>query len=268
MRTAEQPAAMMVTAEQSAASLRGSEGGVIALHRTMATVPLTKADVGFAFALTGAFTAIALVLSPALFALWRWIFVAGSAALGLDGTLRHLITPVLHARVPMLDVDARVPGGTALVVAGLCVLVLLVIAQLVGDRALPLTYLLRGIAIVLGTAVAVYALDDSPPTLDLPAYTRTLLKVSAGIWIFVPVGYGLTFFLLNVSWPRKAALMALAMAHLALFVPLQVLVTQYVVQHLSLVVVPLFFVFAGVLPQVAVLIALYSWGASWPERTT
>jgi glycopeptide antibiotics resistance protein len=93
-----------------------------------------------------------------------------------------------------------------------------------------------------------------------------MLKVGAGIWLFVPLGYGLTLFLLDVSWSRKAALMVAALIHLALFIPLQQLVTLYAVQHLTLLVVPLVFVFGSVIPQIALLIALYSWGASWPER--
>lgn len=267
MNTAQYPAASMVIAQHSVASRTGAEGGVITVHRTMATVPLTASDVVTAFALSAAFTALAFVLAPGLFSLWKWTFVHLGAALGLQGSLRYVPAALVGDSIPMLAVSAAQPSSAALVTGALVVLALLVAARMTGDRVLPLTYVLRAIALVLATAVVVHALDDRPPSFDLPAYTRTLLKVSAGIWLFVPIGYGLTLFLLDITWTRKAALMALALTHLALFVPLQTLLTQYVVQHLSLLVLPLVFVFAGILPQIAVVIALYSWGASWPART-
>jgi hypothetical protein len=256
----------VITAEHSAASMRGSGGGVIARHRTLVTVPLTTKDVAFAVALSTAFMALAFAALPGIFSLWRWILVRGSDALALGATLRHVPFALLREPVPMLAVDAPAPGQFAVVVALVVMLGLLVTAQLLAARALPATYFLCAVAIVLGSAVLVFS-AGTPASMDLPAYTRTLVKVSAGIFLFVPLGYGLTLFLLDISWTRKAALMALAMLHLMLFIPLQTLVTLYVVTHMTLLVLPLLFVFAGVLPQIAVLIALYSWGASWPERT-
>jgi len=78
--------------------------------------------------------------------------------------------------------------------------------------------------------------------------------------------YGLTLFLLDIGWTRKAALIAIAMAHLAVFIPLQQLVATYLVRHLTLLALPLVFVFGSVAPQIAVLIAFYAWGASWQGR--
>jgi hypothetical protein len=245
---------------------RGSGGGVIMPHRTLVTIPLTWKDVLIAVAFTVGFTLLAFLAAPAVFGAWRWIFVRGSAALELHGRLEAVPSSLLAATIPVVSVDAPAPGLAALVVGAVIVVLLFVIAQLVAARALPAAYLLRAVAFILATAVVVFASGVQPPALELPAFTRTMLKVSAGIWLFVPLGYGLTLFLLDVPWSRKAALMAMAMVHLALFIPLQQLVMLYVVRHLTLLVVPLVFVFGSVIPQIALLIALYSWGASWPER--
>jgi hypothetical protein len=235
-------------------------------HRTLVTIPLTWKDVLIAVAFTVGFTVLAFLAAPAVFDVWRWAFTRGSAALELHGTLESVPSSLLSAMIPVLSVDAPAPGLAALLVGAMVVVLLLVSAQLLVRRALPAAYFLRAVAFVLATAVVVFASGARPPALELPAFTRTMLKVSAGIWLFVPLGYGLTLFLLDVPWSRKAALMVMAMVHLALFIPLQQLIMLYMVRHLTLVVVPLVFVFGSVIPQIALLIALYSWGASWPER--
>jgi hypothetical protein len=245
---------------------RGSAGGVIMPHRTLVTIPLTWKDVLVAVAFTVGFTILAFLAAPAVFGIWRWAFTRGSAVLALDGRLESVPSSLLSATIPVLSVDAPAPGLAALIVGGIVVVLLLVIARLLATRALPAAYFLRAVAFILATAVVVFAAGARPPSLELPAFTRTMLKVSAGIWLFVPLGYGLTLFLLDVPWSRKSALMAIALVHLALFIPLQQLVMLYLVRHLTLLAVPLVFVFGSVIPQIALLIALYSWAASWPER--
>jgi hypothetical protein len=257
----------MVTAE-FAANRRGSSGGVIAPHRTLITIPLSWVDVVAAAALTIVFTVFAFVAAPVVFDLWRWIFTHGSDALGLGPAARLVEVPtaILSGTVPALSVPAPAPGLLALGLSLVAIVALEIVARAVATRALPLAYALRAIAIVLASSVLVFALGARPPSLELGEFARTMIKVSAGIWLFVPLGYGLTLFLLDISWPRKAALIAMAMTHLALFIPVQQLVMLYLVQHLTLVIVPLWFVFGSVIPLIAVLIALYSWGASWPGR--
>jgi hypothetical protein len=245
---------------------RGSAGGVIMPHRTLVTLPLRQTDVAIALGLTLAFMLLAFVAVPMVFALWRGVLLMGANALALDARLDGVPWPLVGAAIPALVVHAPVPERLALVI-GLAVLVfLLVAARVIGTRALPLSYFLRAVALVLGSSIVVFTLGVRPASLDLPTFTRTMMKVNAGIWLFVPLGYGLTLFLLDIGWTRKALLMAIALLHLALFIPVQQLVIMYVVKHLTLLVVPLVFVFASVLPLIAILIALYSWGASWPER--
>ena len=261
----------MVTAEFPARpQRRGSSGGVIAPHRTLVTIPLSQLDVVAAAALTIAFTVLAFVAAPVVFDLWRWILRLGSHALGLAQAARLVEVPIamLSGTVPTLSVPAAAPGPLALGLSVAIILGLEIAARAVASRALPLTYFLRAVALVLASSVLVFGLGARPPSLELGEFARTTIKLSTAVWLFVPVGYGLTLFLLDITWKRKAALMAIAMAHLALFIPLQVLVMLYLVHHLTLVIVPLWFVFGGVIPQIAILIALYSWGASWPERMT
>ena len=247
------------------APVRGSAGGTIAPHRTLLTIPLSWSDAVGAGALTTIFTLTAYVAAPAVFSLWARMLSAGAIALRLEDVQRAHST-LLFLQLPLLSVSARPPGVVALGLGAAVAVVLLVAAHWLATRSLPTAYLFRAIAIVLASAVVTFAFGRKTPSLDLATYTRTTLQVSAAIWLFVPVLYGLTLFLLDISWPRKVLVIALALLHLAVFIPLQQLLGIFVVQHLTLLVLPVLFVFASVVPQVAILVAFYAWAASWPER--
>ena len=214
------------------------------------------------------FAVAAFFTAPHMFAMWRWIFVKGSALLELGGRLEYAPSTFLPTSLPFLAVDAAPPGRAALVVGAVTVVALLAVAQRFVATVLPMAYFIRAVAFILATAVIVFGVGTGSPTLNLTTYVRAMLQVSVGIWMLIPLLYGLTLFLLDIGWVRKAVLIAGAMAHLAVFIPLQHLVGTYVVHHLTLLTLPLLFVFGSVAPQVAMLIAFYAWGASWPERRT
>lgn len=234
-------------------------------HRTLVTLPLSRADAVGAALLSLAFTAAAWLVAPFMLAMWRWVFVKGSAALELGGRLESVPSAILSTSIPVLAVDAALPGRAALIAGAGVVVALMVIAQRFAATKLPIAYFIRAMALVLASAVVVFGVG-APHALDLARYSRAMLSMSVGIWMMIPLVYGLTLFLLDIGWTRKAALIAVALAHLALFIPLQQLVALYVVRHSTLLTLPLVFVFGSVAPQIAVLIALYAWGASWPER--
>jgi len=234
-------------------------------HRTLATLPLSRVDAVGAAALSVAFIAGAWLAARYVFATWRWIFERGAAALDVGGRVELMPSAILSAPIPVLEAAAAPPGRPALIAGFGVVVALIAVGQRFVASALPLAYFVRAVALVLASAVVVFGVGASRAP-DLVTYSRAMLRVSVGVWMMIPVMYGLTLFLLDIGWIRKAALMAAAMAHLAVFIPLQQLVAIYAIRQLTLLALPLVFVFGSVAPQIAMLIALYAWGASWPER--
>ncbi len=74
---------------------------------------------------------------------------------------------------------------------------------------------------------------------------------------------GLTYYVFSFSVLRKAALTALVLAYFALAFPMQYLVHALLLQHLSLLAMPLLYLVCGVFLDVMMFVALYSWGMSW-----
>jgi hypothetical protein len=92
-----------------------------------------------------------------------------------------------------------------------------------------------------------------------------MLLLGATLIGVVPLVFGLTFYVIDVSWSRKVGLTVLVMAHLAVLVPLQYALQAALIVHGSLIVLPLLFILFGLLPEIMVLIAWYGWGMSWPS---
>jgi hypothetical protein len=57
----------------------------------------------------------------------------------------------------------------------------------------------------------------------------------------------------------------LCVGHIAVLIPLQVMVHAFLIHHLSLLVMPALFLLWGILPLLFVFVALYGWAMSWPD---
>src|SRR5207244_775454 len=95
--------------------LAGGDEARIGPHRTLMTLRLSRADVLGAAALSAVFVAAAWLVAPYLFATWRWAFERGSAALGLGGATELVPSALLSTSIPVLALNAAVPGRTALI---------------------------------------------------------------------------------------------------------------------------------------------------------
>jgi hypothetical protein len=76
----------------------------------------------------------------------------------------------------------------------------------------------------------------------------------------VPMLFGLTYYVFKFGLIKKIALTVLTMAHLSLFLPLQILLQAIVLQK-SVLFMPMLYIVFG-LPLVMIL-AFYSWGMNW-----
>jgi hypothetical protein len=66
---------------------------------------------------------------------------------------------------------------------------------------------------------------------------------------------------------KKAFLTAITMIHLALFLPLQVLLQALILQK-TVLFMPVLYIIFGMPINILIIIALYSWGMTWFFRPT
>lgn len=248
---------------------RGYGGGLIPEHRAFVTLPRSAAGLAAGTLMVVMFTAgWALALQP----LGRGYVALYSRVVPLLDPGARVAAATLHpfgpVRFPLPYVEAVATPPTPaqwLVLAGLTALGL-VASLLLPPSLLPLAYALRIGAALQAASLAYFhfAGDRFPYTLS--GYALDQMAASLGAVAVAPALLGLTYYVFQFSWPRKAALTAALMAHVAVLVPLQGLVVVGLLRAGSLALMPALFTFFGVLPLVMVFVALYGWGMSWPSR--
>lgn len=248
--------------------VRGSRGGVIGEHRAMVTGRLTTSRV-FSMVLVPIFlsTMVALLLRP-LGEGWRLLLERVAPWLGLTdpiGFASVSLGNVFSFYVPHVTTPAPLPGVVHFwIVGGMCALVLAV-SLVLPPRLMPLRYYLRFATLIQLSSILYFAIRPDAFPYALPQYTLGFLQAGCAVLVLVPLVLGLTFFPFDIALWRKVLLTAMVVVHLAVLLPLQVVLHSYVVHHLSLLALPTMFFLWGLLLEVFVFVAFYGWGMSWPD---
>jgi hypothetical protein len=75
----------------------------------------------------------------------------------------------------------------------------------------------------------------------------------------------LTYYIFDFGLLKKAFLTAVTMVHLALFLPLQVLLQALFLQK-TVLFMPVLYIIFGMPVNILIIIAFYSWGMTWSFR--
>lgn len=246
---------------------RGCRGRVIPPHRAILTLRLTASRAGY-----GALSALALALlwffaiNP-MARVWAAMLGFWSEVIGLTARAeiaRHVILGGAYViEFPRLSAGAGAPAPAQWWAGAIAALVVWFGSYLLPRRWLPVLYLLRTAAIVQASAQLFFAIAPAAFPYDVGGYTEVLLTAGMMLIGVVPLLYALTFFTLDFSRARKLALVFMAMAHLVVFVPMQYVAHAWLLQHGSLLVMPLLFWMFGLPVDVGVIIGLYAWAVSW-----
>jgi hypothetical protein len=244
----------------------GAQGGRIDPHRAIATIDLGAMDLAGAAALTVLFTGAYLASLGWLEQLWSAVFRVLAPSLGLGRTIGvRTAGTLLRVAMPVFTVQAAPPSRTAWWIALVVTALLVLVSAFLRDGWVPLAYGIRFAAAIQATALLFFAVAPAAFPYDLANYISGMLLLGATLIGVVPLVFGLTFYVIDVSWSRKVGLTVLVMAHLAVLVPLQYALQAALIVHGSLIVLPLLFILFGLLPEIMVLIAWYGWGMSWPS---
>jgi hypothetical protein len=245
---------------------RGVRGGVIPQHRAMVGLRLSPL-IGLELLLVPALVTLTTVLLiPELLDAWRSFFGWMLRALHLPGNVESRVVTLfggLSFALPLLTVQSPWPTHAELLAHGAAVLVVVGVSFLLRPTLLPLTYLLRALATIHATSVAFFLFARQPFPYPLPQYASDFLLCGLVVLAVAPFLLGLTFFIFGVPLVEKLVLSVLLVAHLAVLLPLQLMVHVYLAHRGSLVVVPLLFIALGLLLDILVFVSLYGWGMSW-----
>ncbi|MFN8670385.1 MAG: hypothetical protein U0164_24615 [Gemmatimonadaceae bacterium] len=248
--------------------VRGSRGGIIGAHRAMVTGRLTPSRVSSMLVVPALLAALVTVLLRPLGEGWRLLYERLAPWLGMGEPIGFAAVSLgdrFTFYVPHLTTAAPLPGVWHYwVVGGICALVL-AMSLLLPDRFTPLRYYLRFATLVQLSSILYFAIRPGAFPYALPQYTLGFLQAGCAVLVLIPLVLGLTFFPFDIALWRKVLLTVLTVGHIAVLLPLQVLLHAYVVQHLSLLTLPTMFFLWGMLLEIFVFVGFYGWGMSWPD---
>jgi len=130
------------------------------------------------------------------------------------------------------------------------------------SKLIPVIYLLRGILLVPATALLYFLFLPArfPHTPD--SYMQGLVTAGIALISTVPLLFGLTYYIFDFGLLKKAFLTAITMTHLALFLPLQILLQALFLQK-TVLFMPVLYIIFGMPINILIIIAFYSWGMTW-----
>ncbi len=248
----------------------GVHGSVIHTHRAMATFPLHPSSLVYVLLIPLVLVAVSLLAFPLIVKLWGDFFLLAQNLMNLPGDVhvRSLqVLPFYYLDIPSFTMEVAWPATRVMITTGAITLVLFIGTFLLPSRLLPVSYLIRVICFIQLIALAWFAFASGPFPYQLSGYTEGLLRSGIVIVILVPLLYAVSLYLFKMSLARKLLISGMTMVHLMIFIPLQAVVHASVVQACSFLVLPVMFFLFGILLDVLIIIAFYSWGMSWVDIT-
>lgn len=252
----------------SVAPVRGHRGGIITMHRSMAHFTLRGRNLVSALFVLLLFSLAWLVWLPRVCALWWHILAVGIRYLPLRADLlvaSHRLTSGLIIQVPYLSVPPAPPTPLIWATTLIVVIALFCASYLFPSDWAPVAYLLRGLLFVQGTALAYFALLPAKFPHSPASYLGGLSTSALALISVVPSVFGITYYIFDFDLKQKAALTFLTMAHLTLFVPLQLILHALVLQ-VSVLFMPVLYIAFGVPLDVLIIVSFYAWGMSWQTQ--
>jgi hypothetical protein len=193
----------------------------------------------------------------AVFGAWQAVILFWSGVLGIPLVAGPAGTLAWAATAPSL-----VPQPEAMLLATAGVLALWVAAARLRDALTPLRYLVRALCAVQLSALAVFLVAPALFAHDVPGHVHAILEAGYMLMLATPVLLAAGFALLPIGAAARFAQPVLVIAYFGLVVPHQAVFHAWLVQHLSIVVMPLLYLAFGIVFDVLLFVALYGWMAS------
>lgn len=240
----------------------GHFGEIISPHRALLTLPLRRNELIPAILLALAVLVVYVLLLHQVAAGWSVILQWCLDLFGYDkirlGTFGFSVAGY-DIYTPYVQLGAAVPDAEQWKTGVILIAAVLIVSLFLPDRLKPLAYLMRALALIHAIAVAYFSYWPDLYPYSLAGYHALMMLAGMAFIAVVPVVYGLTYFIFDVSLVNKLALTVASMLYLFIVIPLQYFAHAYLIHEYSLMYMPVLFLMFGVMIDVFLLIAFYAW---------
>ena len=243
----------------------GHFGGLISPHRALLTLPKNPGDFIPAIIMAIVLFFIYLFALEYIFVAWSWILEWCSNLFSMDikqGSFGFEMG-IFNIYAPYLNLGAATPTNIEWSAGIVIAVITLLISFFLPDRFIPLAYLLRALVLIQTISIIYFLFFANYFPYNLAGYHAVMMLAGLIFVGLIPLIYGLIYYIFDETLVKKLWLTVLTMFHLLLLIPLQYFAHAYLIHTFSLMYMPVLFLMFGLMIDVFILIAFYSWGMSW-----
>ncbi|MGR9117009.1 MAG: hypothetical protein ACU85E_14690 [Gammaproteobacteria bacterium] len=243
----------------------GHDGGIISPHRSMLTLPMHPGRFMPALLIALLLFAILIINLAWLDAFWAWLLQFMLGVFEMDNEIGAFGFNIGEwvFQVPYLLISAGAPTGEEWITGIILVVVVLLISFVLPDALLPIAYLLRALAFIQSYALVFFAFFPDSFPYNLAGYHAVMMLAGLVFMLLVPLVFGFIYYIFDLDLSKKLGLTVCTLVHLWLFIPIHYFAHVLIIHKYSLLYLPTLFLMFGLMLEVFILIAFYSWGMSW-----
>lgn len=201
---------------------------------------------------------------PQLFELWRDFILLWTQQLDLPlaASTGTAVSTKLGLSSQAVNAVSGLPAGSTLLITSFITLAAFFASFTMNGRMFPLKYLVRILCVVQGFSLIFFWLQPASYPYDISDHANDLASMGYVLLVAIPVMLALGYYVLNIGLGVKIVHTALIILYFVVMVPFQIIGHVLILQHGSLLFMPVLYVCFGTLFDMLIFVALYSWAAS------
>ena len=233
-------------------------------HRSITPLKVTPWLLAQAIVLPLIFCTLLYLGKPMLLDFWRDCILYWSSGLDLPFSLSNQLND--RGQYAMLlsggPEDRPLPGLTTMIVTTVVTLLGLALSFGLKGAQLPLKYPLRIVGVVQLITLIYFWLSPGAFPYSIARHSEELMTIGYVVMMSTPVMLAVGYYILNQSLLVKLFHTALILLFFTVMIPHQVLAQAFIMQHLSVLFMPVLYICFGAVFDALVFVALYSWAVS------
>ncbi len=248
------------------AAARKARGELVTVrpHRSITPLNVTPFLLAQAIVLPLLLCGLLIWGKPLIFDFWRDCILFWSSGLDLPFSLSTRINESGQYGLNLGGGSETnvMPGKITLIVTGVLMLLALGVSSRMTHARLPLKYPVRIVAVLQLITVAYFWLSPTAFPYSIGRHSEELMTIGYVVMVSTPVMLAVGYYILNQNLLIKLLHTALILGFFTLMVPHQVLMQAFIMQHLSVLFMPVLYICFGAVFDALVFVALYSWAVS------
>lgn len=248
-------------------SKKGFLGQIIPEHRALLSSSLS-AEKWLTILLTPAlFNFLVLHFMTEIGQIWLAIFEFWFNKLGILGGV-HLVAIDffgVHSQLPTFEIPTNPPDTQTWWLLTLMTAILFGVTRQLTKRFMPLLYIFNFLALFIGISLAYFATTPATFPYTVSGHLDGLLITALWIILIIPWIHALIYYIFDFSLVKKLGLTILSIAFIAIAMPFQLLTQMVILVKLSIILLPVLYVFFGIFLLILCCLAIYGWAMSWEK---